>query len=444
MGLLDFLLFPFYVALFYLIFKSRRSRYNNPLLSYYHNIGFWIKIFGALAFTVFNSYISRGDSLLLYYTEGANIYKLILKDADNIKWLFLPGEVFDETLLRNTANRGYFRSENNFMVTRITAFASFFTLGKYLLTNLFFSMAAFSGLWRLYRFFYQLYPHLYKQIAIAFLFLPTVVFWSSGILKDSVCISSLGWLTYALYESFYQKKNLILNLFIIAAAGYMLWVLKAYILVSYVPFFFLFLFLKNISLIKSGFVKAAIFVGILLVSVIMFSQIKNKLIEALGEYAVDGLANTMQNKSNAYLIREATSSFSLGVDMSDGISAGKLALIAPAAIVATFFRPFLWESRNVSTLLSSFESLFIMYYTLMIIFKTGLSHFVKTIFGNPVVLYCILFSLLFAVFVGATTQNFGSLVRYKIPCMPFFVMALFLIQDAYGVKKESLLKNKQA
>jgi hypothetical protein len=443
MGLLDFLLFPLYVTLFYFIFKSRRNRYNDPVLSYYHNIGFWIKVFSALAFTIFNTYISVGDSLVLYYTEGANIYKMILKDASNVKWLFLPGTSFDQSLLHNSANQGYFRSENNYMVTRITAFFSFFTLGRYLITNLFFAMVAFSGLWRLYRFFYQLYPHLHKQIGIAVLFLPTVVFWSSGILKDSICISALGWITWALYESFYKKKNLLINFIIIAISGYMLWILKAYILVSYVPFFFLFLFLKNISLIKSGFTKALIFAGILMVSAIMFSQIKNKLIEALGEYAVGGLTTSIQNKSGAYSLREATSSFSLGVDMSSGISTAKLALIAPAAIVATFFRPFLWESRNVSTLLSSFESLFIMFYTLSVIFKTGLLQFFKTIYKNPVVLYCILFSLLFAVFVGATTQNFGSLVRYKIPCMPFFVMAIFLIQDANRQKKENLLKNKQ-
>jgi len=44
-------------------------------------------------------------------------------------------------------------------------------------------------------------------------------------------------------------------------------------------------------------------------------------------------------------------------------------------------------------------------------------------------MYCLLFALLFALFVGATTANFGTLVRYKIPCMPFYIIAIFLIQD---------------
>ncbi|MEO7047983.1 MAG: hypothetical protein ABI091_21975, partial [Ferruginibacter sp.] len=46
---------------------------------------------------------------------------------------------------------------------------------------------------------------------------------------------------------------------------------------------------------------------------------------------------------------------------------------------------------------------------------------------EPIVLYCFLFAIIFGLFVGATTLNFGTLVRYKIPAMPFYVMALFFI-----------------
>lgn len=35
--------------------------------------------------------------------------------------------------------------------------------------------------------------------------------------------------------------------------------------------------------------------------------------------------------------------------------------------------------------------------------------------------------MVFAIFVGATTLNFGTLVRYKIPAMPFYVISLLLI-----------------
>ena len=51
------------------------------------------------------------------------------------------------------------------------------------------------------------------------------------------------------------------------------------------------------------------------------------------------------------------------------------------------------------------------------------------------VTYCFFYSLVFALFVGATTLNFGTLVRYKIPAMPFYLISIFLILDLNRKKK---------
>ena len=114
--------------------------------------------------------------------------------------------------------------------------------------------------------------------------------------------------------------------------------------------------------------------------------------------------------------------------------------MAPAAIIASLFRPFIWEVKKVSQLLSAFESLAILLFTFLTIWKTGIRFFFSNIIKDPAILYCFLFSMLFALFVGATTPNFGTLVRYKIPCMPFYVMAIFLIRNNYEQFKNKKLK----
>ena len=61
---------------------------------------------------------------------------------------------------------------------------------------------------------------------------------------------------------------------------------------------------------------------------------------------------------------------------------------------------------------------------------------------DPLIMYCFLFSIVFALFVGASTLNFGTLVRYKIPSMPFYVITLFLIlffNKKIGYKNEEVL-----
>lgn len=441
MGLLDFILYPVYVALFYFFFSARRKNYTDPVLKFYHKQGFWIKALAVIPFSFFNMYISMGDSVGLYYTEGVNIYRLVLQDPhQHVQWLYLPGPEFDQSLLRNPLNLGYFRAENNFMVARVVALLSFLSFGKYMIINLFFSMIAFSGMWRLYRFFYEQYPHLHKKLAIAILYMPTFVFWGSGILKDPLCISAMGWITYALYEAFYKKKDLGKNLLILGFFGWLLAVLKVYILISYVPFCVLFLILKNVNLLNNAFLKWGLGIALVAGSVVAGQKVMKQFQDELGSYATEGLTDQIKKQRTSYRdeaqVGGGESNFSLGVEFDGSVTS--LLKMAPAAIIATFYRPFLWESRKISTLLSSFESLAIMLFSLIIFFRAGPKIFISSIYKDPTILYCFLFSLLFALFVGATTPNFGTLVRYKIPCIPFYLITLFLIEDRYKKIKGSM------
>ena len=427
MNFFDYIIFIIYIIIFYIIFAWRRKKYTDPILRKYHRQGFWIKVFSCFAYCMFVLWISPGDTTGLYHPEGYNIYKLILNDPSNIKLIFGSAKDFDQALLMNVDNLGYFNEESNFMVTRIVALLSFVTFGKFLAINLFFSMISFTGVWRLYRFFYEQYPEMHKQFAIAILYFPTFVFWSSGILKDPLCTGALGWITYSLYGMFYKKKNPLIYIPILIFFSYLLIVLKVYIIVSYVPFFALFLLFKNVTLIKSKFAKVFIIGSVLLGTVIGFLNITNAMQQALGGFASAGVSQSIKIYQNSYEAQAgtATSNFSLGVDF-DG-SAQSLLKLAPAAINATLFRPYIWECSKKSMYLTAMESLALMLFTVFVFVKTGPKKFFLTIINKPIVLYCLMFSTIFALFVGATTLNFGSLVRYKIPAMPFYVIGLFFI-----------------
>jgi hypothetical protein len=443
MGTFEFILFPFYVALFYFIFKRVRKNYTNPVLKYYHAQGYWIKVLGAFLFAFFNWKISEGDSFFLYQAEGKNIYTLILKDFSNIKCFFIKAENFDESILSNPFNRGYLLGEANFMVVKFVTIISFLSIGKYLITNLIFSLLAFTGAWKLFLFFYEQYPHLHRKFAIAILYLPTFVFWSSGILKDSICIAAIGWITYSLYQLFIRKTDFIKSTLLLIFFGYLIWIIKPYILISYVPFFIFYLILKNVNSVNSKLIKIILAPILIIGSVVVFSKIMIKLKDELGQYAVESLTKNVKNMNEAFEAQsnEINSAFTYGTEF-DGSATG-LIKMAPIFIGTTFFRPFIWESKKLTTLLSSLEGLTIMIFTIIVFFKAGLKTSFKTLTKNPLATYCFLFAIIFALFVGASTLNFGSLCRYKIPCMPFYIIALFLIQDAAKQKKDLLQINKQ-
>ena len=443
MGLLDIILFPFYVLLFHLYYSNARKKIANPQLRFYHKYAFWVKIIGSLAITIFNIYISLGDSTTLYYREGYGLYKLILNDSDHLKWFFTAGIDFDQNLITDPANTGYYRSEANFFIIKLVAFFSLFCFGKYIIINLFFSMLAFSGIWKLFLFFYERYPNYHKKMAIAVLFLPTLVFWSSGALKDPVCMCMLGWLTFSVYNGFYKKRKILLNSVVAIIAMMVISIVKPYILFSYLPFFILYLILVNLHLIKNTFTKISVILFIALGSIIGLYVASEKLQEEMGNLALDKLGESVKTQQNNFInmADRAESSFSLGVEY-DG-SLGSLAKMAPAAINATLFRPYIWESKKISTLLSSLESLSLMFFFLFVLKTAGPIRFLQTIFKDPMILFCLLFSVLFAFFIGATTLNFGTLVRYKIPCMPFFIIALVLIYE-YNKPIKKAHSTKQA
>jgi hypothetical protein len=169
-----------------------------------------------------------------------------------------------------------------------------------------------------------------------------------------------------------------------------------------------------------------------------------KLGDELGNYAAEGLTNNIKAQNDAYENQagKGGSMFSYGTEFDGSVSG--LIKMAPIFVGTTFFRPFIWESGKLSTLLSSLEGLTLLIFTLYVFFKAGLKTIFQTLTKNPLAMYCFLFAIIFALFVGATTLNFGTLCRYKIPCMPFYVISLFLIQDAARQKKENLLKIKQA
>ncbi|MBA3705226.1 MAG: hypothetical protein H0W84_04825 [Bacteroidetes bacterium] len=112
---------------------------------------------------------------------------------------------------------------------------------------------------------------------------------------------------------------------------------------------------------------------------------------------------------------------------------------AHLAISATLFRPFIWEARNPVMLLSGLENSYILMLTLLLMIKLKFINFFTFIGKEPLVLFSMLFALFFAFSVGLATSNFGSLVRLKVPCIPFFVSSLFVIRYLYEKKYKKKL-----
>ena len=114
----------------------------------------------------------------------------------------------------------------------------------------------------------------------------------------------------------------------------------------------------------------------------------------------------------------------------------------PKATLAGLFRPYLWDSRNVVMLLSGAENLFIMGLTLFVLFKLKFKRMGRFIMSNPVILYSLVFSILFAFMIGLTSPNFGALVRFKIPLIPLYMACLMILLGEVNIKNQQMASGR--
>lgn len=239
----------------------------------------------------------------------------------------------------------------------------------------------------------------------------------------------MGWLSYSLYRFIIERKAAVIQIPIAVLSAAIIWMVKPYILIAYLPLLLLFLLLRRISMLQRPIYRIALATSVLLGMLLSYVLLADKLQEQMGSLALDKITESVKTTQSNFINMAdlAESSFSLGVSF-DG-SASSLVRMFPAAVNATLFRPYLWESKKLSTLLSSLESLCLMLLSLYVLIRCGPVGFFSALFRDPAIFFCFVFALVFAFFVGATTLNFGTLVRYKVPCMPFYIIALVLMLE---------------
>ena len=98
-----------------------------------------------------------------------------------------------------------------------------------------FAFFSFTGIWAMYRTFVNIYPKLYKSLALAFLFIPSTFVWGSAIFKDTVCMFGIGWLTYTTFRMFINKDFSKKNIFLLVMSFYLVYSTKLYILMAFMP-----------------------------------------------------------------------------------------------------------------------------------------------------------------------------------------------------------------
>jgi len=307
---------------------------------------------------------------------------------------------------------------------------------SYLTTAMFFALFALGGAIRLFKTFYHYFPQYWREIAFATLFLPSVNYWSSGVLKDSICFGAVGYIMYGFLNIFILKKRYFNSLVFISVSILLLFYIKIYILLALSPGIVLWLFSELNKSVENKTLRSIMsvltFIGGTILGLLLVNYATSE--ESLKAFRLDALVET---SSNSRAIYEDIAKTNTGAYFSLGTS--NPFLLIPFGIVATLFRPFIWEVNGVTALLSALEALLFFYFTIKYFFKIGFFSFFKNAFKKPILILCFVFSIVFAIAIGSTALNFGSLSRYKIPCLPFYLVMVMVMSREAGLSNPKWL-----
>jgi hypothetical protein len=404
-----------------------RPRVTDQITRKYFFPALLLRIFGAIAVgLVYQFYYSGGDTFN-YHTYGSRVIWEAFIESPYLGYKLFTGDSNYQGVYPFISRMPFFTDSSSFVVIQTAAFLDLFTFSSYSGTAILFAVISFIGSWLMFKTFYDLYKQLHKWIAWSIFFIPSVLFWGSGILKDTLTFASVGCILYTSYFLFVKKRFDIINILLLIISSVVLYRVKIYILLTFLPAMILWVFFENLSKIKNRITKIFAAPVVVVVASLIAGYAGLKAGEDNPRYSLNKIAETAQVTAydiRFYSGRAAGSGYSLGE--LDG-TFGSMVKLAPQAIVVTLFRPYLWEVNNPLMLISALEALMFLL-LLMIVFMRSNFFFLKSL-ANSIVIFCLGFSLVFAFAVGVSTYNFGTLVRYKIPMLPFFLIALIVIDD---------------
>ncbi len=434
----DLVLAPICLLILYAIIRSRAEKNKDPQIRKIYYRGFYFKIICVLAYTFVSEFIFKGGDTNLYFQGVKDLRAALNDDINNIgpivKSLKLtmdspltPFFYYDNYADDFTYN--YMTNVSNFFIPKLGLIPAILFFNNYLCINFVFGFFALGGAIRIFKTFHRYYPGYTPELALATIFLPSVGFWSAGLLKDAVCFGSIGFILYAVLNIFVKKTKIRASVIWILVCGLLIYYIKVYILLVLILAILIWLFAETNKFIEDKTLRNIFSFLTLAVSFIIGYFLLNYFTsqEAAQNYKLETLMEKADYQRR--VIQNLSEKATLGSNFS--INTSNPVTLVPNSLVATFFRPFLWEVNSPVALFSAIESAIFLFFTLFFFFKRGVSKYFKLAFADPRLLMCFVFSMVFAVAIGASTSNFGALSRYKIPCMPFyFIMLLVLYKKA--------------
>lgn len=469
------ILLPLTYSILFIFLILKMKFFDCPAISKLQFIGLFVLkiVFGLIVYYVYMHHYAPTDSYL-YFEGSKNVFDQFL------------GNSYGEVLGWNSSFDDVFYN-NSRIIIYINFFIQFISFNNVFVHILFFCFFSFIGLTALYKAFYKYFPTKKNILIIGLYLIPSVLFWTSGIYKETIALSCLGLIVYlsdfGLIKSFSVKTIVFLTVLVI-----LLFFIKIHIFIALLPLLVINWLASKLNSTKYFLYYALIFVSfILIVHLIsktsnqlnVYQLIADKQAKAISEakggiflvnesnfvcvdyndstslllrpdscysikpgsrflsWELDNMKDTtfVNNSTDSsaykilYRIKPANSEVSIKKIEPNFVSVYSA---MPFAIANVFFQPTLFSIKNVLQLFSWIENMWL----LLLIVIAILFFDKKIVLQKEVLVFCVLFALIQFALIGLTTPVVGAMVRYKVTALPFLFTICMLCIDGDKLSKK--------
>jgi hypothetical protein len=429
-----------FLSLSFAVINKNRKQKTNPFYKYYV-MGMIGKIIGAIAICSVYTFYYNGGDINGYHESSISVKNLLLNKGFNEYFSFVFGTENDQTLnsyFDSDVGPLYYRISDKYclFVSKLSSVLELICLDNFYAVNILIAVLSFSGLWKIYTVFVNEYPQLQKILAYFILLSPSVLFWSSGLNKDSYCFWCVGYLFYHLYK--FQKTGSKKYLLYLCLPIFIIINIKPYIVVAAIPASLFFFIQNTTAKFKSKFMKVIILPITSVIIFIVFFYGYSLFSIYFGDYAIEKVIKKAQITQDD-LLRDQYGDNKFDIGRIGDSPIDLLYKFFPA-VNATLFRPYLWEAKNILMVFSGLENLILLFISIYGLVKLKFSQFFKNLFSNSILTFSFIYAILFGFSVGLSVANFGALVRLKIPAIPFFLATVIVLSFS---KKENKISTHE-
>lgn len=401
------------IFIFSLIYLLYRKSENSPLRKFFVPAVLLKFLAGFAIGIIYTFYYDGGDTF--NYFHDATILSEIAKDSpdDYFKFLF---NIKVETSIEEQLI--YFSQERALFTAKILSFFTLITLKNYWISGMYFSLISFTGMWYLANMLVRHFPKAKNASALGFLFFPSVLIWSSGVLKESLIMGALGVIVGIFFKNIYELRRVtLLQLLGILISLFVIWKLKYYYVAVLIP------------VLLATFITRVLMRG----SIATFSKVKLLMIWFLVFFSSIALASlfypTLNFSQFLFFLLDTHDSIYANSEPEDlihfsNLQSDFLSLLRniPLALFSGLFRPGFWDAQTLFQWFTAVEN------TLLLLFFVPALKNLFCVKGDSqfiLLLSGIIYIVVLATFMAFSSPNFGTLMRYKIGFLPFLVFLIF-------------------